>query len=132
MSSKPDTVPGSNNGETIVNGLRNRVHTYSRPENKAKLTEFFTNILDCSVVALPGNMLAFRFPNGASLSVEFTQDALDEQQARWGAWLEVEVENPSALKMKVLAAGLPQVKHPISDRFYFLAPGGQVWGIAES
>ena len=65
------------------------------------------------------------------MSVEFTEDALDEQQAARGAWLEVKPDDASALKAKLLAAGLSQVHHPLSDRFYFQAPGGQIWGIVE-
>jgi len=113
-------------------GMTNRVHTFARLENKEKLTSFFTDIFGCELVALPGSMLVFVFPNGASLSVEFTGDALDGKQPWRGAWLEVKTEDPSALKKKVLAAGLSQVKHPISNRFYFQAPGGQIWGIVEA
>jgi len=113
-------------------GMTNRVHTCARPENKEKLTKFFTEILGCELVARTGSILAFQFSNGASLSVEFTEDALDEKQPWRGAWLEVKTEDPSALKRKVLAAGLSQVKHPISNRFYFQAPGGQIWGIVEA
>jgi hypothetical protein len=79
---------------------------------------------------LPEPILAFRFPGGGSLSVEFTEDALDEPQARHGAWLEVSVDDPAALKQRVLEAGLPQVKYGPTGRFYFVVPGGQVVGIA--
>src|SRR2546425_13036470 len=94
-------------------GMMNRVHTFARLENEEKLTRFFTDILDCELVALPGSVLAFRFPNGASLSVEFTEDALDEKQAWRGAWLEARTEDPSDLKKKVLAAApCPQQEPP--------------------
>ncbi len=112
--------------------LSNSVHIYARPEAKDKLAWCFTTILGCEAVVssdAPGlavPVLAFRFPNGGSLSVEFTEDALDERQARWGAWLEVQADDPAALKQKVLEAGLPQLRHPGNDHFYFAAPGGQV------
>lgn len=109
--------------------LSNRVHTYARPEIKEALTKFFTGILEAEVVPIPGSsILAFRFPDNSSYSVEFTEDALDEQQARRGAWLEVITDDPEALKKKVLEASLPQVEY-LTGRFYFQAPGGQVWGI---
>jgi len=73
-------------------------------------------------------MLAFRFPDNSSYSLEFTEDALDEQQARRGAWLEVKTGDPGALKKKVLEEGLSQVEY-LTGSFYFQAPGGQVWGI---
>jgi len=110
-------------------GLSHRVHTYARPAAKQALIEFFTHILETEVIPIPGtSMLAFRFSDNSSYSVEFTEDALDEQQARRGAWLEVKTDDPDALKKKVLEAGLPRVEY-LTGRFYFQAPGGQVWGI---
>jgi hypothetical protein len=107
----------------------------ARPSVKEQLKWCFTTVLDCGapaqkeVPSLAEPILAFRFPNGGSISVEFTQDALDEQQARRGAWLELRTDDPAALKKKVLEAGLPQVKYLVTERFYFVAPGGQVFGI---
>jgi len=66
------------------------------------------------------------FPNGRSLSVEFTEEALEERQARRGAWLEMEANDPSALKKRILDDGLPAVKYLGNDHFYFAAPRGQV------
>ncbi len=115
--------------------LGNRAHILARPHVKDQLESCFTTVLGCGAPArldAPGlrePILAFRFPSGGSLSVEFTEDALDEQQARRGAWLEVRVDDPAALRKKVLEAGLPQVKYSATDRFYFVVPGGQVLGI---
>ncbi len=110
-------------------GLSTRVHAYARPEVKEALLEFFTHIFEAEVISMPGtSIVAFRFPDNSSYSVEFTEDTLDEQQARRGAWLEVKTDDPEALKTKVLEAGLPQVEY-VTGRFYFQAPGGQVWGI---
>jgi len=112
--------------------LSNRVHLFARPDVKDALTAFFTAILECEVAAIPGtSIVAFRFVNNASVSVDFTVDALDAEQASRGAWLEVRTDDPEALQRKVLAAGLSRVDYP-TGRFYFQAPGGQVWGIYES
>jgi hypothetical protein len=116
--------------------LLNRAHILARPHIKEQLESCFTTVLGCGAPArldVPGlsePILAFRFPGGGSLSVEFTEDALDEQHARRGAWLEVSVDDPAALKKNVLEAGLPQVKYSATGRFYFVVPGGQVLGIA--
>lgn len=111
--------------------LNNRVHFFARPDVREKLTEFFTGLLGCDAALVPGtSILLVRFPN-TNLTVDFTDDAPDEQQARRGAWLELKPDDPAALKQKVLAAGLPQVSYSTS-RFYFQSPGGQVWGIADS
>ena len=115
--------------------LSNRVHIFAHPTVKEKLTEFFTDILGCGpAVSLdaPGLatlVLAFQFQNGASLSVEFTEDALDEQQALRGAWFELITDDPSGLKQKVLDAGLSRVQYLGNEFFYFQAPGGQVMRI---
>jgi hypothetical protein len=117
--------------------LSNRVHTFARPNNKEKLTEFFTKILGCEVLTLPAGpgvptpVVAFRFPNGGALSVEFTEDALDERQAHRGAYLELKTDDPSRLKNKILEAGLPSVEEYTTNQyFYFQAPGGLVMRLA--
>ena len=113
----------------IMIGLNNRVHTYARPEVKQALTEFFTNVFEADVMQVEGSpMLVFRFPDGSSYSVEFIEEALDEQQALRGAWLEVRTDDPEALKERISAAGLEKVEY-VTDRFYFQAPGGQIWGV---
>ena len=118
--------------------LSNSVHLYARPQYQERLAWCFTTLLGCEPVVssdaptLPVPILAFRFPGGGSLSVEFTADALDEQQARRGAWLEVKSNEAAALQRKVLEAGLPRLKHPGNDHFYFAAPGGQVLRIVQA
>lgn len=115
--------------------LRNRVHMFTHPKNKDKLIEFFTTILGCKVMVAPGSLpqpiLVFIFFNGSSLSVEFTEDvvdALDEKQARRGAWLELETDDPSTLKEKILEAGCRPFDYT-EGFFYFQIPGGQVMRI---
>ena len=113
--------------------LMNRVHMFAHPKHKDTLSEFFTATLGCRVLAVPPGSsplppIIFTFPNGSSLSVEFTEDiddALDEKQARRGAWLELETDEPAALKTKILATGLPHFDYT-KGFFYFQIPGGQV------
>ena len=78
----------------------------------------------------PEPMFAFEFSNGAVLSVEFTEDALDDQQAQRGAWLELRTDDAAELQQKVQAFGLGRVVHPYTLFFYIQAPGGQVLRIA--
>ncbi len=112
--------------------LNNRAHLFAHPDLKDELTMFFTTILGCEATAIPGTpIVAFRFANSASVTVDFTTEALGAAQAGRGAWLEVRTDDPAALQSAVLAAGLTEVDYP-TGRFYFQAPGGQVWGIYES
>ena len=115
--------------------LRNRVHMFTHPKNKEPLIEFFTTLLSCKMMVAPSSLpqpiLAFSFVNGSSLSIEFTEevvDALDEKQARRGAWLELETDEPSTLKEKLLEAGYRQFDYT-EGFFYFQIPGGQVMRI---
>jgi hypothetical protein len=125
--------------ETPMIALSNSIHIYARPDSKEKLLEFFTSILGLEartvppyVVGSPEPMCAFAFSNGASLSVEFTEDALDAQQAQRGAWLELRTDDAMELQQKVLAFGLKRVVHPYTPFFYIQAPGGQVFRIVSS
>lgn len=109
-----------------------RAHLYARPELREPLRRFFTEVLGTAPDEIPGTaMLVCRLAEGTSVSVEFVADALDDAHAQRGAWLELRTDNPTALQSRVIAAGLARIEHPVTGRFYFRAPGGQVWGIAE-
>jgi catechol 2,3-dioxygenase-like lactoylglutathione lyase family enzyme len=118
--------------------LSNSIHLYARPDTKEKFLEFFTSVLgleaikSSDAVGSPEPIYAFAFANGASLSVEFTQDALSDQQAQRGAWLELRTDDAVGLQQKVQAFGLRRVVHPYTPFFYIQAPGGQVFRIVSS
>ena len=69
------------------------------------------------------------FPGGGHLSIEFTDDAPDDEQPRLGAWLELRAGDPAAVIQAALEAGLTEVKHP-GHPYYFMIPGGQVFTVA--
>ena len=117
--------------------MGDRAHIQVRPQVKAQLTRFFAEALGCGapvVMDTPGlaePILAFRFPGGGSVSFEFSPDAPDERQARRGAWLEVRTDDTELLIARVLNAGVERIRHPATPTFYFVAPGGQVFGIVQ-
>ena len=114
--------------------LSNRVHIFARPHFKDDLIWCFGSVLECGdpvSIRLPGvpePVLGFRFPDGGALSIEFTDEAPEAHHRRGGAWLELQSDDPSALRDKIPAAGLPEVEHAGHD-FYFAAPGGQVFSV---
>lgn len=119
--------------------LSNTIHLYARPNTREPLLAFFTDVLGLEVHEVtkaylhsPEPMYAVTFANGASLSVEFTEDALSAEQAERGAWLELSTDDASSLQRKALEAGLKRVVHPKTPFFYVQAPGGQVFGIVEN
>jgi hypothetical protein len=119
----------------VMTALGNNVHIFARPHRRQDLIWCFDTVLGCGpvdTVQHPGMtepMLLVRFPNGGHLSIEFIEEAPDDDTPRLGAWLELQAENPAALMQAILDAGLTRVEHP-GHPYYFMVPGGQVFTIA--
>src|SRR5262249_38379575 len=102
----PGAMWASRDGSAGAAG--NRAHILVHPKLKERLTRLFTTVLGSPeplVLNAPGAaqpILAFGLPGGGSLSVELSEEALDEQQARRGAWLELRTKDPESLKKKIL------------------------------
>jgi hypothetical protein len=116
--------------------LMNTAHLYARVSEKERLLRFFTEVLGLSprevtvaYVTAKEPMYAVIFANGAGLSVEFTNDALTDQAAERGAWLELTVTDPDAIQAKARAFGAKRIVHPATPFLYLQAPGGQVFRI---
>ena len=114
--------------------LGSNVHIFARPYRREELIQCFATVLGSPVrtVELPGfdePMLIVSFPRGGHLSIEFTDDAPDDDQPRLGAWLELRADDPAAVHRDALDAGLGPVEHP-GHPYYFMIPGGQVFTIA--
>jgi hypothetical protein len=90
--------------ETLMISLGHRVHMFAHPSTMERLRWCFDTVLGCgpeislALPGLPDPVLAYRFPGGGSVSIEFTTDGLDEAAARRGAWLEIQADDPQALK----------------------------------
>ena len=116
--------------------LTNTAHLYARVSEKERLLRFFTEVLGLSprevtvaYVTAKQPMYAVTFSNGAGLSVEFTDDALTDQAAERGAWLELTVTDRDAVEAKAQAFGAKRIVHPATPFVYLQAPGGQVFRI---
>ena len=119
----------------VMTALGIDVHIFARPHRRQELIWCFDTVLGCGPVGsidhpgMPEPMLLVRFPDGGNLSIEFVEDAPDDDSPRLGAWLALRTEDPEALLQAALDAGLPRVEHP-GHPYYFMAPGGQVFTIA--
>ena len=116
--------------------LTNTAHLYARASEKERLLRFFTEVLGLSprevtvvYVTAKEPMYAVTFSNGAGLSVEFTDDALTDQAAERGAWLELTVTDRDTVEAKARAFGAKRIVHPATPFLYLQAPGGQVFRI---
>lgn len=112
--------------------LGSNVHIFARPHRREELAQCFEAVLGSPVrtVEYPGidqPVLVVSFPGGGS--IEFTDDAPDDDQPRLGAWLELRADDPASVLQAVLDAGLTEVRHP-GHPYYFMIPGGQVFTIA--
>ncbi len=109
--------------------LGSNVHIFGRPRRRQELAWCFEIVLGCGPVTTvehPGMeqpMLLVRFPGGGHLSIEFTDDAPDDDQPRLGAWLELRADDPAAVLRAALDAGLTRVQHS-GHPHYFAETGG--------
>jgi len=117
-----------------VIALGNNAHLFARPHRRGQLRSSLTALFDCPVAdvehpGIPGGMLLVRFPRGGSLSIEFADDAPDDDRPRLGTWLELQTDDPAGLVQKARDFGLPDVHH--AGHLHYLAiPGGQVFAVA--
>src|SRR4029450_2588058 len=135
LSGARQELPIANAKAEVMTALGDNVHIFARPHRRQGLIWCFDTVLGCGPVATvqhPGMnepIPLVRFPGGGTLSIEFIEEALDDDTPRLGAWLELRTQNPEALMQAALDAGLTQVQHP-GHPYYFMAPGGQVFTIA--
>jgi hypothetical protein len=117
--------------------LGSNVHIFARPARREELGRCFEAILGAGAartIEYPGidqPMLLVSFPGGGHLSVEFVDEAPDDEQPRLGAWLELRADDPAATWQAALDAGLAEVRHP-GHPYYFMMPGGQVFTVAQT
>lgn len=118
-----------------LTALSNRAHFVALPASKEQLMQCFSNTLQCGAPmiftarGITEPILAFRFPGGGSISIEFSDRALIERDARRGAWLEIQTDDLEGLTKRILESGLEKVEYAATTTFYFAAPGGQVFGV---
>jgi hypothetical protein len=122
-------------GRDVIS-LGSNVHIFARPHRREELARCFETVLRSPVrtVEFPGidqPVLLVGFPGGGHLSIEFTDEAPDDEQPRLGAWLELRADDPASVLQAALGAGLTEVRHP-GHPYYFMIPGGQVFTIAQA
>ena len=91
--------------------LGSNAHIFARPHRREELARCFVALLGGPVrtVDFPGigqPMIIVSFSGGWRLSIEFRDDAPDDEQPRLGAWLELRATDPAALLQTALSAGL--------------------------
>jgi catechol 2,3-dioxygenase-like lactoylglutathione lyase family enzyme len=94
---------------------------------------FYAELLGLRVLDSPRPDLdLYEFANAVVLGLFFVPpaDALPERAQLKAVWLEIKVDDTAAWKARLEAFGVTLVEWPDPTRFYFQAPGGQVFRLA--
>ena len=113
----------------IGNHLKMNVAHGLRPRTR----EFYDGLLKCKPLASPRDDLdLYEFAGGFVLGLFFVDPAetLSDDKYLKGMWMELKVDDPAAWKDRLLEFGVTPVEFPDPTRFFFAAPGGQVFRVA--
>jgi hypothetical protein len=113
----------------IGNHLKMNVPAHLRRRSR----EFYAGLLGCKALDSPRDDLdLFEFSDAVVLGLFFVDaaEALSESDHLKAAWLEIKVDDPAAWKARLQAFGVTAVDFPDPTRFFFQAPGGQVFRLA--
>jgi hypothetical protein len=100
---------------------------------RERLREFYAGVLGCRTVAAPSpDFDVFEFAGGFVVGLFYGDSGavLSEQDQLKATWLELKAADPAKIKERLLKFGVRPVDYPDPTRFYFQAPGGQVWRVA--
>lgn len=114
---------------SIGNHIRTNVHRTLQE----RVRRFYLEMLQCKPLAAPrADLDLFLFENDFVLGVFYVDDAdhLSEPDHLKAAWLEIKVKDTEEIRKKLIAFGVKEVAYPDTTRFYFQAPGGQVFRLA--
>jgi hypothetical protein len=114
---------------SIGNHMKFNVHKSLRD----RVRSFYVDVLQCTTIPSPAPDLdLFQFSDSFVLGVFFCEqdDALSEDDHLKAAWLEIKTNNVPEVKRQLVEFGVKEVEYPDKTRFYFQAPGGQVFRLA--
>ena len=114
---------------SIGNHMKLNVHKSLRD----RVRVFYLDVLQCTSMPAPfPNLDLFCFANGFVLGVFFCEEAdvLSEKDNLKAAWLEIKTKDVPEVKRRLIDFGVKEVEYPDKTRFYFQAPGGQVFRLA--
>jgi hypothetical protein len=113
----------------IGNHMKFNVHK----DLRERVRSFYVDVLHSTPIASPAPDLdLFLFSDGFVLGVFFCEqaDVLSEEDHLKAAWLEIKAKDVQEVKRRLVEFGVKEVEYPDQSRFYFQAPGGQVFRLA--
>jgi hypothetical protein len=100
---------------------------------RGRTREFCGRVLACKAMESPlPDLDLYEFDGGFVLGLFFEDESgvLSEADCLKATWLEIKTADPVAFRARLEAFGVKQVDYPDPSRFYFQAPGGQVFRLA--
>jgi hypothetical protein len=113
----------------IGNHIKFNVHKSLRE----RVRSFYLDVLQCTTIPSPAPDLdLFLFHDGFVLGVFFCEqaDVLSDEEHLKAAWLEIKAKDVQKVKRRLIDFGVKEVEYPDESRYYFQAPGGQVFRLA--
>jgi len=104
-----------------------------RKSLRERVRSFYLDVLQCTTILSPAPDLdLFLFPTSFVLGVFYCEqaDVLSEEDHLKAAWLEIKTKDVQEVKRRLVEFGVKKVDYPDKTRFYFQAPGGQVFRLA--
>ena len=100
---------------------------------RARTRDFYAGLLGCRVLESPmADLDLYEFAEGVVVGLFFVDEAEAPSEADClkGTWLEIKVDDPAHWKARLQSFGVQEVEFPDPTRFFFQAPGGQVFRLA--
>ena len=114
---------------SIGNHMKFNVHKSLRD----RVRSFYMDVLQCSTMPSPApNLDLYLFSDQFVLGVFFCDESeiLSEEAHLLAAWLEIKTNDVQSLQQRLVEFGVKEVDYADKSRFYFQAPGGQVFRLA--
>ena len=109
-----------------------KMHLAKGERERARL--FYSDVLGCRAMDAPPypDLDLYEFDDGTVVGLFFLDDSavLSEHDSEKATWLEIKTSEPEQLQRKLEEFGVKKVDFPDPGRFYFRAPGGQVFRVA--
>ena len=98
-----------------------------KPAERERLQSFYRDVLGCKVVTKSQAVDLIELGPNFYIGVNYDEATLSDSDARKAIWLELRAEDPDGLREKILSVGIQRIEFWDKERFYFQAPGGQVF-----
>ena len=93
----------------------------ARPSDRNRIQEFYRDVPGCTIVEKPDIDLVWLGKN-FHIGFRYEDGALTDAELLRGLWLELRVDQPAALKKKILEFGTREIPYWDKEHFLFRLP----------